>query len=223
MDELRKFYPVWRWSFLGWVIPGLIMLALAIAVAYFKDVNDAVGVVIAFVAILAIFAMCFIGLFIQISSRVYMIRKVVVFKNYGSEAVPRPIAYRVDAGKESVTKVAGAEVFLRRLDKIYAGNIARAIESALRANEAPVHETAWLPITFVTFKPKGTVFWQARGLRRRCRGIQKGHECEIEWEDNPERALSLLHHELAHVVLSDTYPAWTPDEQHRAMKKAQVI
>lgn len=222
-ESFNKYYPIWKWSFLGWILPGALCLVLAIQIIWEAPENPAIATILALVSTTGIAAICFIGFGIQMLSRMKISRYVVAFCNYGNKHKPKPVAFRVHPNIKPKRKGSSlecprcrAEVFVRGLTE--PGYLIPDMEQAYRKDGWSVSGDSWLPITFVTLKKPGTVFATFQGAKRRCRGVQKGHWCEVEYDGGLEYPLALIKHELSHVVLSKTFPMWSVGKQHRVMK-----
>lgn len=223
-QPLNKYYSVWKWSFLGWILPGVLCLGLAILIIPEAPKNPAVATVLALMSTLGIAAICFIGFGIQILSRMRVAKYIVAFCNYGNKKKPKPVAFRVHPNIKPNRRSSSlecprcrAEVFVGGLTE--PGYLIPDIEQAYRKEGVSVSGDSWLPITFVTLKKPGTAFATFQGAKRRCRGIQRGHWCEVEYDGGLEYPIALIKHELSHVILSKTFPMWSVGKQHRVMKK----
>jgi hypothetical protein len=206
---------------LGFAIPGLIVLFFVFLVSALADRNAPMEMVIGVVSGLGVFAICFSGIFVQMVERFNVRDAVDAFVDYGRHGISKPIAYR-----SNFSALKGFQWMKLLLKLQGAGSssnfLVEEIELRLKGAGIYLNVYGWQPITFVTFRDKGEVLWKWRGIQRRCRGIAKGHWCEVEWHGDVEQALSLVRHELAHVILMETYPNWCEAEQHDVMCKAGI-
>lgn len=105
-------------------------------------------------------------------------------------------------------------------------SLRRAPEVVFRAIQAEssrrVDEDLYAPYVFVIFKPVGEVSRARNGnplKRERLMGRQYGHWIEVEYtDDDLDRVIALVHHELAHLILEEVYPHWSEAEHHDFMK-----
>lgn len=223
-------YSLWIWPMFGFAIPGVLALVLMVVLGVYAGDNETIGVIIGYAATITIAAICAMGLGIQLYQRHEVRKKVDTFVNYdvGVERIssqwptqyePKPIAFRRDGVKQTSLWLR----FMAGIDKVSPVNFLIAeVEDKLRDTGIRLKYKGWQPITFVTFKPEGKVFWEWRGLRRRCRGIAKSHWCEVEWSNDLQRVRSLLVHELAHVILSASFPSMGTAQQHNVMRQAGI-
>jgi len=203
--KLKDVYPIWKWSFLGWVIPALLTFGVLVAIIACGSGTSA-SIVVGISTCVAIIVLCAMGLVLQIDARLEIILGVWFFN--------KPIAYRIDPAIKPPKDYIIAR-FVQSIDK----NITTEIYEKLHAAGLSVSPKAWDPVTFVTYKSEGQVKAIINGIERRARGLQKGHWCQIEWRGNREEALALTKHELAHVILRFSYPYSSVEAQHRLMKE----
>jgi hypothetical protein len=223
MSKLGEYYSVWKWSFLGWALPGVVCVVLAVAILTGVSNNPVLGTVLGLVASVGIATICFVGFGVQVAARAAVVRHVVFFCNYGTEDKPKPIAFRIDPkikpdwyGSSYKDPYIQAHNFLRGIASF--SRFVYDIETAYKDEYFGTDSNALVPITFITLKSPGTLFATFMGTKRRCRGVQVGHWCEVEWDGDAETTMSLIKHELSHVLLSTTFPMYSVGKQHRIMR-----
>jgi len=205
---MKKFYPLFPLSILGWIIPFAVCMALIVLIALFGETTS-IGMAIGIISPLAIAAICACAFFFQISSRVDVISKVVEFRDFGQGKHHWPIAFRIEPGAE------GAHGLIKELIE---DNVLLHIDHKFSRCSWQVRNDCWMPIVFVTYQKPGTIKVELGKVTKRARGLQTGHWCQVEWGKGKERELTI--HELAHVALTESYPRMTTDEQHKVIESA---
>ena len=220
--SIKDVYPIWKWSMLSWVIVGLVPLALLVATIYSAADNDPEGVAIAIISCLTLAGICTTALVFQILARVSLRKKVagfVVYRRWGKKTkTSAPVAFLLDGvddreASQFVSRLVESDALISDIEKKLLYSTWRFVVSG----------KAWTPVTFVAFKEPGQVTRRLlSGVVQRCRGIQRGQWCEVEWNRDVLITLSVVRHELAHVAISMTAPGMSESKQHRLMGTAGI-
>ena len=210
-------YPIWKPSMIIWLVAGCISLTVAVLILANTHQNSIEGTLVALASCLGLFSLSFFGFIAQVIARVRFRKNIIGCRNFvHMKPTSAPIVFAAE-GVHDPNLQSFVDGLLKSLLII-------TIERSFyyMRNPITISADAWQPLTCVVFKPRGKVLRVFRGVVQRCRGLQSGNTCEIEWEGNAERALSLVRHELAHVALSATYPYTSEADQHRLMSKAGI-
>ena len=220
--NIKDVYPIWKWSMLSWVIVGLVPLALLVATIYSAADNDPKGVAIAIISCLTLAGICTTALVFQILARVSLRKKVAgfnVYRRWGKKTkTSAPVAFLLDGvddreASQFISRLVESDALISDIEKKLLYSTWRFVVSG----------KAWTPVTFVAFKKPGQVTRRLlSGVVQRCRGIQRGQWCEVEWDRDVLVTLSVVRHELAHVAISMTAPGMNESKQHRLMGVAGI-
>ncbi len=214
--KLNDVYPLFHGKMLGLFISGILTSVLAILVLVFAVDTEPLAVLFgAGVPILLTF-FCFLTVISQALSRYALRQSVICYSDCGTASYPKPVAI---CRHKDLDTVEGQLYFhsVSRTDQIV-----KDITIALSGAGFHLHVDAWMPVTFLTLKPKGTVSWKWGSIERRCRGISKGHWCEVEVQDDHTQTEALIMHELAHVAISASDVRLSSAEQHMWMKRSGI-
>lgn len=194
-EEFNKVYPVWKWSLMGWMILGLLVLSFSII---FIVMSNVIGPYLIFLSIMCtvIFGLCLVGFVFQILSRVIEYDGVVIFKNFGSSGNLKPIAFRVDPNSVWVDDSDNRRRIVGDIVKMVQNDIVDNIERVLNRRVLKsigfvgFHSTRkniWNPVTFVNFvkrkTPKNNLLDR---FNRYCAGISNENWLDIECESDKD-------------------------------------
>lgn len=209
---LDEVYPQLTWSMVIWiVIAAGVLVLVSLALTFGQSDNPLLATLITLVSGGLLLSVCITGFILQSKTRI-KIREYaigvgdyngcyVVYRNISSA----PIDYVVRGLEENYTLVA---------------DLASKLRKALPT--AKISPEALLPVTFVTFKDEGEVTMEFNGVARKVRGVQRDRWIEVENLGEYHTMISLIQHELAHVLLSDAFPQWGMELQHKAMAEAGI-
>jgi len=207
-------FPLWKWAYLGWIIPGLLVTTILVLVLCFGKNLDATQLIISTVSCSSIFAICTIGFITQLVLRYKIIKDILYTISINNES--EILIFRKSKGIEDLERLWKVMIPVPGIKTNINNNIEKLKKVAPRANTK-----YFSPHVFVTFKKPGTIKTERFGKVFRHYGIQKGRWCEVEWGGNIDKTLNLLLHELEHAVLSFAYPKWDVEKQHRIMKERE--
>lgn len=199
MDEFKAKYPLLKWTAFIWASFFVVSISILVLFLFLSDSSPPIAHVLVWLSTLGIASICAVGFAVQLIHRLWFHRLVVAYGN--------GIAY-VDDGcekhKDALAYLAGClssrDLFDEAFSYIY--EVCR-----LKRNKPE--------IVFIVFQPEGDVeFFDT------VSGYQRASTVYISWDpDNIDYVLSLLGHEMAHVVLwSCSYKG----DHHELMKKARV-
>jgi hypothetical protein len=229
MDKLKKLYPIWKWSLLGWIIPLVITLVIVVLVMVYAKDNPFIGIAITGAAVGVIGSICIFGLVTQVVVRASVRGSVVSVMDYQDTLVayrmvgiPPDYEFSLYPLRQHVQGVID--------DLISDSGLLTSIRDKLSSVDVHYRSAGFPELVFVTFKKAGAVAYTDKrtGILRRARGLQRGRWCEIEAEHKgdivfKEVLISLVKHELAHVLIQRMQPGLSPDGHHGLIRRADKV
>ncbi len=212
------YYPLWKWSYLAWIIPALVGMTTMTSTAGEKLIIA--GVTIPIVLVSLFVAICLIGFAYQVNFR-YRIREgitytVSIHKDIEYYGV---VAFRVDEDIDCDSVICEAMPTGTDLTDMLLSSEARLKRVAPKVKLKNLG-----PVVFLTYRKKGSIkSWDKRNeILRRLHGIKRNHWCEVE-KSSPKIMREQMIHELEHAMITSVNPHWDGARQHKAMEEAMEL
>jgi hypothetical protein len=216
----EKYYQIWTWTLLCWIVPGISALGLSIA-AITLSLADRMALTKLAVCCTLIFACCLTGAAMQIAARMVMCYNVVIFKDLGrlgNFPTPKPIAFRIDSsftpGSEPYRKLLSYLTILSQKD--FVADIEKALERRVRRQGGAMrfvrfHDDMWKVLTVLNYHSKGFHETLLDDVVRGLGGISKDRWLNISGDTETEWHKRTVH-ELAHFILEHNFK-WDRQKQ----------
>jgi len=81
-----SYLSLWKWSYLGWIIPGLLVTTILVLVLYFGKDIDSIQLSISIVSCVYVFAICTIGFITQLVLRYKIIKDILYIISINNES-----------------------------------------------------------------------------------------------------------------------------------------
>lgn len=199
--EFNRKYPLIERFMIIWIIGFVISMGLFVLFLSKADEMPIQAEVLAWVALLGIAVVCFGGFWVKLIPRMLVRRNLVAYGNNVAFVNDGCTKYL-----QSMKYMCSVLAQRNLLEEVY-GQLRNAIDSCFSRPE----------LVLVFFKPLGTIsFMNLRSSEvKRAAGLQIGYKAYVSWGADYDRVMSLLGHELAHVVL---YACRYKGDHHRVFK-----
>jgi len=222
--EFEKLYPLWTWSLLCWIVPGISALGLSI-VATALALTERAALAKPATVCVAIFLLCLLGLSFQLLARIIFSYNIIIFKDFGGQQYPKPVVFRIDT-----SMVPGSTAYKRlaaHLTVMAQDNLINDVEKAISRRVLKdagfqsfqrLRRDVWQPFTVLNYHSKGFQETWLDGFVRRLGGIPKDHWVNIG-SDTPQECVAYTKHELGHFILRQNFD-WDLHRQHQVIFNA---
>lgn len=207
--EFQKFYPIVdKWAYI-WLVSAVVILALDVVVFVLADFPNVLSLVITIVAMVGVFGVCVVGFVLKIIQRKKLLNQVILFKD-GVVYLDTTNRYR-------------EHILSNLVENIKLTNYPKLVKETLAVYKKSYSTVKIEEIIFAYLKrPKEIEISNFGRKPKKVAGSQSGYRIELSWDGVLSQTLSLICHEVGHVVIYESGDNFSELEQHRIFQDVHL-